>query len=225
MKVVIQCAGRKRTGAGRMRGPSGEEIAFVARPDLCPRGRTPSFRHCSPGDPVGHGAGTWRDVLVGYNRAGGNPHGLSTAADLYRPRIYRALVSAFRHEDVFILSAGWGLIRSDFLTPHYDITFSTQKKVPAWARRSKRLAPPLTDLNQLAGAVSSPDEPVHFFGGRDYLPLLRALTMPLGVRVIVHHKGRQPTLACFEYELFAGDRNQNWHYDAAAAFIHTARSR
>jgi hypothetical protein len=96
---------------------------------------------------------------------------------------------------------------SDFLTPDYDITFSTQKKVPAWSRRSKRLARPLTDLSQLAGAVSSPDEPDHFFGGRDYLPLLRALSTPLGVRVILHHKGRRPTPACFEYELFASDRN------------------
>jgi hypothetical protein len=106
MKVVIQCAGRKRTWAGRMRGASGEEIAFVAHPDLCPREGRPPFATAPPAiQPA-----TWKDVLVGYNRGGGNPHGLSTAADLYRATIYRAWVSAFHHEDVFILSAGWGLI-------------------------------------------------------------------------------------------------------------------
>jgi hypothetical protein len=34
------------------------------------------------------------------------------------------LVEKFGIEKVFILSAGWGLIRADFLTPNYDITFS-----------------------------------------------------------------------------------------------------
>jgi len=133
------------------------------------------------------------------------------------------LVATFGAQSVFILSAGWGLIRSDFLTPEYDITFSTQKKVPAWARRSKRLSSPLPDLNHLAGAVSSPDEPVHFFGGRDSLPLLQALTGHLGLRVVVHHKGDRPSPSCFAYEPFACDRNQNWHYVAAEAFIRTAK--
>ena len=35
MKVVIQCAGQKREGAGRLKSPSGKEVLFVARPDLC----------------------------------------------------------------------------------------------------------------------------------------------------------------------------------------------
>jgi len=41
--------------------------------------------------------------------------------ELYRPRCYENLVFAFGWE-MFHLSAGWGLIRSDFFTPDYNIT-------------------------------------------------------------------------------------------------------
>ncbi|HUE70840.1 MAG TPA: hypothetical protein VMP01_08110 [Pirellulaceae bacterium] len=139
------------------------------------------------------------------------------AFDLYQPRVYRDLVSALGQENVFILSAGWGLIRSDFLIPDYNITFSRQAVV--WARRPKRLNLPLTDLNHLAGEATSLEEPVHFFGGRDYLPLFHALMEHVPAPVIVHHKGSRPPYRGFAYEAFSGRRNQNWHYQAAAAFI------
>jgi hypothetical protein len=219
MKIVIQCAGQKRKRTKRMRSPSGEELLFVARPELLVRDSGSSVRYCRPGDPVGPGLGTWRDALGSYNRASENPYDLSSAADLYRPRVYRELVDAFGWENVFILSAGWGLIRSDFLTPDYNITFSNQKRVPPWARRAKRLTLPLEDLNHLAEAMTSPDEPVHFFGGRDYLPMFHALTRNVAAKLIVHHKGSPPLYEGFSYELFSCDRNQNWHYGAAEAFI------
>jgi hypothetical protein len=66
---------------------------------------------------------------------------------------------------------------------------------------------------------------VHYFGGRDYRPLLQALTGDVGARVIVHHKGDPPAPAGFQYEHFSCGRNQNWHYDAAKVFICNARSR
>jgi hypothetical protein len=34
-------------------------------------------------------------------------------------------VDRFGLENVYVLSASWGLIRADFLTPYYDITFSS----------------------------------------------------------------------------------------------------
>jgi hypothetical protein len=132
--------------------------------------------------------------------------------------VYRDLVSAFGSENVFILSAGWGLISSEFLTPDYNITFSTQQKVPVWARRARRLTHPLSDLNYLAGAVTSPDEPVHFFGGRDYLPLFHALTKCLTSELIVHYKGLRPSYEGLVYEEFCCEQNQNWHYAAAESF-------
>jgi hypothetical protein len=217
MKVIIQCAGWKQSNAGRLKNVSGADVLFVIRPDLCPGDGQSSIYYCRPDDPVEPGLGTWRETLVAYNRSGENPYGLSAAADLYRPAVYRSLVSAFGRENIFILSAGWGLIRSDFLTPDYDITFSTQ--APDWARRPKQLVEPLTDLNHLASSRMSPAEPIHFFGGRDYLPLLRALTTGLAAKIVVHHKGSPPAYSGFTYEAFCCNRNQNWHYAAADAFI------
>ena len=222
MKVVIQCAGQKREAAERLRNAAGEEVVFVARPDLCERAGASSIRYCQPGDRVGGGLKTWREFLVDYNRTGENSYNLRRAADLYRPRIYRKLVDAFGWDNVFILSAGWGLIRSAFLTPDYNITFSSQG--PPCTRRTKRLTLPLEDLNHLAAAVTSPNEPVHFFGGRDYVPLFHALTQNLAAKVIVHHKGNAPSCKCFTYEVFSCERNQNWHYDAAEAFIRSQQT-
>jgi hypothetical protein len=54
--------------------------------------------------------------------------GLLPAWQLYDRPVYRELVHALGAENVFILSAGWGLLSADFLTPNYDITFSKTAK-------------------------------------------------------------------------------------------------
>jgi hypothetical protein len=43
------------------------------------------------------------------------------------------VVDRFGVERIFILLAGWGLIPAGFLTPQYDITFTTSAK--PWNRR------------------------------------------------------------------------------------------
>ena len=53
-----------------------------------------------------------------------SPFGLLPAYQLYENSTYNRLVDRFGLSNVYILSAGWGLIPADFLTPHYDITFS-----------------------------------------------------------------------------------------------------
>jgi hypothetical protein len=222
MRVVIQCAGRKHRDAGRLRSASGEEVIFVARPECCQS--VPSFsRYCKPDDVVGPGRGTWRDVLKVYNQEGQNPYNLRRAADLYKHKVYRALVDVLGWKNVFILSAGWGLIRSDFLTPDYDITFSIQGSPQSI--RQKRLIQPLQDFNHLLDSDLSPKETVHFFGGRAYLPLYYILTEKLPTRNIIHHKGRLPRRIGFEYEEYHSSRNQNWHYAAAHAFLSTNQNK
>jgi hypothetical protein len=64
------------------------------------------------------------DVLEKNVGGARNPLGLYPAYRLYENRVYGRLVEAFGVENIYILSAGWGLIRADFLTPYYDITFS-----------------------------------------------------------------------------------------------------
>ena len=47
MRLVIQCAGTKQPGSGRLRDAAGREVIFVARPERC--GATgSSVRYCHP---------------------------------------------------------------------------------------------------------------------------------------------------------------------------------
>ncbi len=171
---------------------------------------------------------TWRDALRRYNEEGENPYELCQAADLYTPNehvfrnLYRELADAFGCESVFILSAGWGLIRADFWTPDYNITFSKQciKKKPwAWRNTKDRLRSWL-DFNHLQGAPIAQDERIHFFGGNDYLPTFYALVESVPGKKVVHHKG--------DYEKYDGPKwNRTWYYGAARDFAaeHVKRSK
>ena len=143
MIVVIQCAAGKNWSAGHMLAENGRKVMFVADPQNAPPDESIIYKH--PDDPALSGL-SWRDVLVKYNRkykysVSGNPLGLLPAWELYNPRpphrdIYRKLFNVFGDQNVFILSAGWGLIPAGFLTPDYDITFSQQ--ADPYKRRRKR---------------------------------------------------------------------------------------
>jgi hypothetical protein len=64
------------------------------------------------------------------------------------------------------------LIRVDFSTHSYDITFTSQvKKNVPWKYRSR--SDVYRDFNQ---KPENTTENVVFFGGRDYVPLFSALT-------------------------------------------------
>jgi hypothetical protein len=223
MKVIIQCAGSKHSDAGTLKTAAGEELIFVATPDLCELDSSRA-RHVRPDDVCLNSANTltWRDVLRAYNDSGSNPYGLYQAGDLYKPSIYQELVAAFGRKEVFVLSAGWGLLRADFWTPDYDITFSKdcRKKKP-WAWRNIKAATErMKDFNHLRDARIAEDETIHYFGGNDYLPLLYALITDLPARKIVHHKKESvERVSGFEYTRFHGKKNQNWHYQAASEFI------
>ena len=143
MIVVISCAGSKASSAGRLRTPDGKQVEFVAHPQLMQESRVdPNLVYASQDAQSGFG-GTWRKRLAAYNeeyrRTGSNPHDLLPAFQLYKNRIYRDLAWKFEPESVFILSAGWGLIRSDFLTPQYDITLSSL--APPAERRDTAVTP------------------------------------------------------------------------------------
>src|SRR5712664_853868 len=111
MKIVIQCAASKHDSAGRLRTSSGEQVLFVADPNLCVSVFA-DIHYARPDDPSGEKAATWRDILKRYNEQPDNPWELCRAADLYAPKehvyrnLYRELVGAFGWDNVFILSAG-----------------------------------------------------------------------------------------------------------------------
>jgi hypothetical protein len=127
MIAVIQCAGRKRLGAGHMLSAARKPVIFVGNPAAAPADA--SHVYACPDDPSDAGP-SWRHQLVRYNEehANDNPLGLYTARWLYNNKAYERLVGHLGERKVYILSAGWGLIRADFLTPYYDITFAAKKK-------------------------------------------------------------------------------------------------
>jgi hypothetical protein len=144
-----------------MRSIDGSLVTFIARPSAAPAGD--GYRYAHPDDMSDRGK-SWRQLLIEYNRdATGNPLGLYPAYRLYKNRMYGRLVQRFGSKNIYVLSAGWGLIGADFLTPYYDITFSPA--ADDFKRRRKKDL--YRDLNLL---LDSAEDDIVFFGGKEYVP-------------------------------------------------------
>ncbi len=156
---------------------------------------------------------TWRDLLAEYNATGANPLGLLPAYRLYRHQVYGQLAGRYGVDNVFILSAGWGLIRADFLTPKYDITFSAG--ADKYKKRSKR-----DRYNDFRMLPDDCCDDVVFFGGKDYLPLFCNLTREYrGRRFIYYNSGSPPGLPGCTLIRYQTTTRTNWHYGCARDFM------
>ena len=211
--IVIQCAARKQPQAGHLRHSDGRKAMFVAEPDLAPA--TPGYIYTHPDERTDTGL-SWRKELLRYNQeqAEDNPLELLPAWQLYQDQTYELLYRKYGPDDLYILSAGWGLLRADFLTPAYDVTFSTAQKVDKYKRRSKRDS--YNDLRML------PDEtakPVVFFGGKDYINLFCQLTAGTkGPRYVFYNLRVAPDAPNCQAIKFDTRRKTNWQYEAAQSF-------
>jgi len=144
-QIVIPCAKDKKMSAPSFT-LSGNPIDFVANPK-------PKTNERRPWDPIIQGnPRTWVHCVADYNNnglrlnqsdtqagVGINGHGpLWCAGTLYKPvtnlTVYGQLIQALGFANVFILSAGWGLIRSDVRIPPYDVTFSKNNRVSSRAK-------------------------------------------------------------------------------------------
>lgn len=211
MKVVIQCAAGKQAHAGHLQRSDGTPVLFVADPARAPRAS--GVFYARPDDLADDGR-TWRDRLLEYNRSpAGNPLKLLPAIELYENPAYRRLVSKFGIDKVFVLSAGWGLIPADFLTPTYDITFS--QSADDYKRRRK------SDLySDLSLFPADSDEALVFLGGKDYLPLFVALTRRAnGPRVVLYNSMNRPDAPGCTLQRYVTTARTNWHYECAQALI------
>lgn len=215
MKIVIQCAARKNAtppGLG-FRTADGKPIQFVANPALAPLDGKTVYVH--PDDKADEHF-TWRERLLNYNKADpANPLGLKLAYKLYDNKAYANLVKRFGLENVFILSAGWGLISADFFTPHYDITFSAARNVKPHCRRRKQDS--YADICQLPDDGDS----IAFLGGKDYLPLFSRLASKVrGDKIVFFNSDVPPAHAPgFRFKRYQTDQKTNWHYSCAEALI------
>jgi hypothetical protein len=212
MNIVIQCAGGKRGNFFASKG--GRRIFFVADPSMAPT--RDGYIYAHPDDFVEDGS-TWRDALLRYNELAENPLGLSCAFELYENPVYRRLVTKFGEGKVFILSAGWGLIKAGFRTPYYDITLSriVKKKGEPYKFREKEAA--WRDFCQLP---PESDEPILFLGGKDYVPLFSAITREhKGQRIIFYNSDIPQTAPGCLLQRYLTSTRTNWHYECANALI------
>lgn len=214
MIVVIQCAGRKRTDAGHLIQSDGRNVMFVGSPSLIPnKERKENHIYAHPDDLADTGQ-SWRDELLRYNEEpNDNPFRLLPAWKLYRNPTYALLKEKYGTDSLFILSAGWGLISASFLTPNYDITFSTSK-VDKYKRR--RPNDRFNDLNQLPIDY---DEPAVFFVCPAYIPLASRLIDRFKGPCYLFKRSQDVTKSNGfiprEYETSV---STNWHYTCAKDF-------
>jgi hypothetical protein len=212
--AVIQCAAKKRTDAGHLRTADGRNVLFVA----APAGAPPSSAVCyARPDDRSDAGGTWRERLLDYNRGpGANSLGLCRAIDLYANSAYHQITERYGADRTFILSAGWGLIRGDFLTPNYDITLSTAAE--PYQRRKRA-----DHYRDFAMTPDNSDDPVVFFGGKDYVPLFEELTRSVKTRRTVFYNSDVPPVALgCSVVRFRTTTRTNWHYECAQAFLRGA---
>ena len=210
MKIVIQCAGRKQPRAASFLAPDGRPVLFLAHPEMAPS--SAGHVYARP-DEVSHDGRTWRSRLLDYNRKPEvNPLNLLPAYRLYTPEAYSALVEMFGISQVFILSAGWGLIPAAFLTPNYDITFTGDAK--RWKRRRK------TDHFEDYCLMPDDGDEIVFLGGQAYLRLFSTLTASFkGNRRVFFKSARRPELPEGSTSIKYSTPTRNWHYECAMDFI------
>jgi hypothetical protein len=210
VRVVIQCAGSKQPAAGTFWTADGRRVVFVAHPALAPRADDIHYAH--PDDLCDLEDQTWRERVMDENRrprVASSP--LCAAGFLYRPSAYRTLQERFGAERLFILSAGWGLVRSNFLLPAYDITFSGSAEPHKRRQATQRFS----DFNHL---LDEGEADTVFLGGKDYLPLFLKLSSAVRGRRLVFFNSAVPPAApgCMVQE-FRSARRTNWHYGCAEA--------
>jgi hypothetical protein len=211
MIAVIQCAATKRPDAGHLVTAAGKPVYFVADPEAAPV--APTCVYARPDDLSDSGA-SWRSVLLAYNKAPNeNPLGLYSAYELYQNKVYERLADNYKVENVYILSAGWGLIRADFLTPNYDITFSPIADL----YKKRRKTDQYNDFNML---TSDTDQVILFFGGKDYLPLFGRLTDTIrSTKIVFYNSSSAPRLNGCTLRRFETATRTNWHYECANALL------
>lgn len=214
MTVVIQCAAGKSLAAGHMVTETGQQVLFVADPTKAPQNTSLVYQRPDDADQSGV---TWREKLLEYNRdSTDNPLGLLPALQLYKNPVYAELAHAFGVQNVYILSAGWGLISAEFLTPNYDITFSTAGNVDIYKRRQHG-----DRYDDFAMLPKTAAEPIVFLGGKNYVPLFCSLTAHSGKeRIVFYNTARPPDAPNCRLLRFHSPTRRNWHYECANSLVH-----
>jgi len=198
--VVMMCA----SGKNQSYFTDFPEITFVSTPLL--------DNEKNPDDLIDNTEMTWRDYLF----VSQNDNTLLMAYELYIPNIYIQLHNHFGNK-LFILSAGWGLVSSEFKVPNYDITFSQTAPANTIRNINNNVPPLYNDYNQ----IDDSDSDIIFVGTPNYIPLFISLTQNLNCRKIVYYKNNDALQyehlnnGTFEFRYYNTPARQKWYYQLA----------
>jgi len=233
MVIITQCAGSKNNTnkCGFFKTEDGKKVIFVANLKLVPEEEKKEdviFAHPDDSYKISENEIlTYREALVRYNKnqRDENPYSLCDALSLYKPPIYQRLKNLNKNITVYILSAGWGLVRGSFLLPHYDITFSSKSKVEKYKRR-KLSEKSFNDFNHLKEdrkELSLNEYKIYVFITTNYLDLFYKLMKEIDVSenqiTIFHLSNNILKKEKFNYELLNNAQRTNWHYTALEKFL------
>lgn len=202
MKIVISCSNSKN---GNKLLYKNNEISFVSSPSK------ESKNYFNPDDKIPNENRTWREY-INYQ----DNYELLKSFELYKPSIYNSLYEKYGN-DLYILSAGWGIVNSEFKIPKYDITFSKN----AEKRLQRNTNDNYNDFNHLEKI--DPSEKIFFLGGLDYLKMFYNLTKDLPNKKIIFYKNAKiynefpflnndKLISLFQYQT---NMRTNWHYKCA----------
>ncbi len=211
MKIIISCCNRKN---GERLLHNGEVIYFVSNVhQVVPNNK--NYFH--PDDLVPNEDITWRELISKqelYNN-------LQPAHELYRPPIYNSLHHHYGN-NLFIFSAGWGIIRSDFRLPKYNVTYSQNNNIPNYAIRNN--GDVFNDFNHLEGIALN--ERIILIAGSDYVLPFCQLTEDLPNEKIIIYKNQillnnnqYLNYGNFQFQHYQTNRRTNWHYEFAQRLI------
>lgn len=213
--LVIPCSAKKTASDWSFKNKT---LKFVADPSKV-TGSHSNHLYCTPDSLIPEGNQTWRQKIEEYNKQASNSDKLCMAYQLYNNPIYLEAVERLDSNNVFILSAGWGIIRSDFYIPNYDITLSSKGR-PETIRKEEH---GFNDFNHLTNNVTVEDT-IYFAGGKDYLTLFAKLTKDLACqkRVYYNLKTNLPTpdsrTTMVRYKT---NQRTNWHYSCIKDYLRT----
>jgi hypothetical protein len=191
-------------------------VHLVASPNKAPDDGT---LYCTPDDQISDSSTkTWRDLVLEQDYPD-----LVQAYLLYDPKnrykdIYKELHKKFDNY-FYIFSAGWGIVRSTYKLPAYNITYSAQGK--PWAKRTKSM--PWNDFNHLRddvkeGKISS-DVEIVLFAGTGYLgPFYKLTSMIKNTKIITHMANGISKRTGYKYIPYCGTDKHTWCYQAADDF-------